>query len=48
MESVMMDLMFELPTHKKEEKSPKTFTITKAYAQERLERLDFCRLKNAV
>ena len=48
MESVMMDLMFELPTHKKDSKEPQTFTITKEYAQQRLERLDFYRLKNAV
>ena len=48
MESVMMDLMFELPTQKKDSKEPKTFTITKEYAQQRLERLDFYRLKNAV
>jgi len=48
MESVMMDLMFELPTHKKVDKAPTTFTITKEYAQQKLERIDFCRLKNAV
>jgi ATP-dependent Clp protease ATP-binding subunit ClpX len=48
MESVMMDLMFELPTHKKVDKAPTTFTITKEYAQQKLERIDFYRLKNAV
>ena len=48
METVMMDLMFELPTHKHGIEPIRDFTITKAYAQEKLERADLFRLKNAV
>ena len=46
MEAVMTDLMYEIPTKKKE--GPQTITINKAYAQEKLERADLYRLKNAV
>jgi len=46
MEAVMTDLMYEIPTKKKER--PQAITITKAYAQEKLERADLYRLKNAV
>lgn len=46
MEAVMTDLMYEIPTKKKE--GPHAITITKAYAQEKLERADLYRLKNAV
>ena len=46
MEAVMTDLMYEIPTKKKE--GPQNITITKAYAQEKLERADLYRLKNAV
>jgi len=46
MEAIMTDLMFELPTHKKE--GATEFTVTKQYAQERLERTELVRLKNAV
>ena len=46
MEAVMTDLMYEIPTKKKE--GPQAITITKAYAQEKLERADLYRLKNAV
>ena len=46
MEAVMTDLMYEIPTKKKE--GPQAITITKAYAQEKLEREDLYRLKNAV
>ena len=47
MESVMTDLMFELPTHK-QIGVPQSFTVTKAYAQEKLGRADLVRLRNAV
>ena len=46
MEAVMTDLMFELPNHRKE--SATTFTVTRAYAEEKLERAELMRLKNAV
>ncbi len=46
MEAVMTDLMYEIPTKKKE--GPQTITITRLYAQEKLERADLYRLKNAV
>lgn len=46
MEAVMTDLMYEIPTKKKE--GPQSITITKTYAQEKLERADLYRLKNAV
>ena len=46
MEAVMTDLMYEIPTKKNE--GPQAITITKAYAQEKLERADLYRLKNAV
>ena len=46
MEAVMTDLMYEIPTKKKKE--PQAFTITRQYAQEKLERADLYRLKNAV
>ncbi len=46
MEAVMTDLMYEIPTKKKE--GPQTITITRQYAQEKLERADLYRLKNAV
>ena len=46
MEAVMTDLMYEIPTKKKE--GPQAITITKTYAQEKLERADLYRLKNAV
>lgn len=46
MEAVMTDLMYEIPSKKKE--GPQAITITKAYAQEKLERADLYRLKNAV
>ena len=47
METVMTDLMFELPTHKKTGKT-QTFTVTKDYAAEKLEQEKLVRLKNAV
>ena len=46
MEAVMTDLMFELPNHKKEGNS--SFTVTKTYAQDKLEQADLVRLENAV
>ena len=46
MEAVMTDLMYEIPTKKQD--GPQAITITKAYAQEKLERADLYRLKNAV
>jgi len=48
MEAVMTDLMFELPSRKQIGGKTETFTITKAYAQEKLEKADLYRLKNAV
>ena len=47
MEAVMMDLMFDLPSHKTEN-TLQTFTVTKEYAKEKLEKVDLGRLKNAV
>ncbi|MBQ2068107.1 MAG: ATP-dependent Clp protease ATP-binding subunit ClpX [Paludibacteraceae bacterium] len=47
METVMMDLMFELPNHKKTG-APQKFTVTKEFAREKLEKADFVRLQNAV
>ena len=47
METVMADLMFEMPNHRRTGGS-KTFTVTKAFAQSKLERADLYRLKNAV
>ena len=47
MEAVMTDLMFELPTQKKSGRQ-QSFAVTKEYAQEKLERADLYRLKNAV
>ena len=43
----MADLMFEMPNHKKTE-TTRSFTVTKTFAQEKLERADLYRLKNAV
>ena len=47
METVMTDIMFELPS-KKQVGVPQSFTVTKAYAQEKLDKADLYRLKNAV
>ena len=47
METVMADLMFEMPNHRRTGGS-QTFTVTKAFAQSKLERADLYRLKNAV
>ena len=46
MEAIMTDIMFEMPTRK--DKSAQHFAITKEYAQDKLERVDLYRLKNAV
>ena len=48
MEAVMMDVMYELPNHKQVGSAPQPFTVTKAFAQEKLEKVDLYRLKNAV
>ena len=48
MEAVMMDLMFDLPSHKHASNALRTFTVTKEYAKEKLEKVDLGRLKNAV
>lgn len=48
MEAVMMDVMYELPNHKQIGTAPQPFTVTKAFAQEKLEKVDLYRLKNAV
>jgi len=47
METVMTDLMFELPSRKKMG-AQQVFTVTKDYAREKLEKADYVRLKNAV
>ncbi|MGN0235401.1 MAG: ATP-dependent Clp protease ATP-binding subunit ClpX [Paludibacteraceae bacterium] len=46
METVMIDVMYDLPSGGKGQK--KTFEVTKAYAQERIEKADLVRLQNAV
>lgn len=47
MEAVMTDLMFELPSHKQTGKQ-QSFTVTKQFAQAKLEKADLNRLRNAV
>lgn len=47
METVMTDLMFELPSHKQTGKQ-QSFTVTKEYAEQKLGKADLVRLKNAV
>ena len=47
METVMTDLMFELPNHKQVGKQ-QTFTVTREYAREKLEKADYVRLKQAM
>ena len=47
METVMTDLMFDLP-NKKNIGTPQYFTVTREYAREKLEKADYVRLKNAV
>ena len=47
METVMTDLMFELPNHK-HMGTQQTFTITRAYVQQKLEKSKLIQLKNAV
>lgn len=47
METVMMDLMYDMPNHRKVG-ATQTFTVTKEFARQKLEKADLCRLKNAV
>ena len=47
METVMTDLMFELPNTKEQGKT-RTYTVTKEYVAEKLEQEKLVRLKNAV
>ena len=47
METVMADLMFELP-NRKNMGTPQVFTVTKDFARQKLEKADYVRLKNAV
>jgi ATP-dependent Clp protease ATP-binding subunit ClpX len=47
MEAVMTDVMYELPSNKDKDQ-PQAFTLTKEYAQQKLERTDLYRLKQAV
>jgi len=47
METVMTDLMFELP-NKKKMGTQQVFTVTKDYARQKLEKADYVRLRNAV
>ena len=42
METVMMDVMFDLPSSQNTER---TFEVTKEYAQERIEKADFYQLR---
>ncbi|MBQ6747947.1 MAG: ATP-dependent Clp protease ATP-binding subunit ClpX, partial [Paludibacteraceae bacterium] len=46
METVMTDLMFELPNHKNIGRQ-QTFTVTKAYAEEKLGVEKMIQLRNA-
>ncbi len=46
MEAVMTDLMYEIPNKKKV--GHQSFTVTKDYARQKLEKADLYRLKNAV
>jgi hypothetical protein len=46
METVMTDLMFELPSHKNIGRQ-QTFTVTKAYAEEKLGVEKMIQLRNA-
>jgi ATP-dependent Clp protease ATP-binding subunit ClpX len=48
METVMMDIMFELPNHKQIGGAQQAFTVTREYAREKLEKADYIRLKHAV
>jgi ATP-dependent Clp protease ATP-binding subunit ClpX len=43
METVMMDVMYELPSSKKRKK---TYEVTKEYAQARIEKMDVNKLSN--
>ena len=47
MEAVMMDVMYEMPTHK-QLGATQTFTVTKAYAEQKLKQDKLVQLKNAV
>ncbi len=47
METVMADLMYELP-NKKHMGTRQVFTVTRDYAREKLDKADYVRLKNAV
>ncbi len=47
METLMTDLMFELP-NKKQLGEQQVFTVTKDYARQKLEKADYVRLRNAV
>ena len=47
METVMMDLMYELPNHKKDG-TRESFTVTKDFVREKLEKVDYVRLQQAV
>ena len=47
METVMTDLMFELPNHKQIGKQ-QAVTLTREYAREKLEKADYIRLKQAM
>ncbi|MBQ2067941.1 MAG: ATP-dependent Clp protease ATP-binding subunit ClpX [Paludibacteraceae bacterium] len=48
METVMTDLMFELPTHKHTGEKTQTFTVTKQYVEQKLGQEKLVQLKNAV
>ena len=45
METVMIDVMYNLPSSAE---GKKAFEVTKAYAQERIEKADLVRLQQAV
>lgn len=52
METVMMDVMYDLPSQSKKKKgkdaAEKSFEVTREYAKERIERADLYRLQNAL
>ncbi|MBQ3998235.1 MAG: ATP-dependent Clp protease ATP-binding subunit ClpX [Paludibacteraceae bacterium] len=48
METIMTDLMFELPSKKKKQGAQQSFTITRQYAEQKLSKDRLVQLKNAV
>ena len=48
METVMMDVMYDLPSKKKMGSKEKVFVVTSEYAQQKIEKTDLYRLQNAL